>query len=530
MSKYVNNKFFVANKVVFFVSLALILVLILIGVAFPEAMNEKLNSFRIWSSNSFGWFFTLTVNVILIFTIYIALSKYGRIRLGGEDARPAYSKASWFAMLFSAGMGIGIMFYSIGEPVTHFGTPPLEVGSKVEAAKQAMDFTNLHYGLHVWAIYALVGLALAFFAYNKNLPMTFRSAFYPFIGDKINGIWGDIIDILSALATVFGLATTLGLGVMQVSTGLEFLYGWEVTPMMQIVIILAVIAVATVSVFLGVDKGVKRLSSVNMYMALLLLAFVFVFGPTLSIMKGFVENTGSYLSNLTVISTWNEKYMDSNWQNTWTIFYWGWWIAWSPFVGTFIAQISKGRTVREFILGVVLIPSLIVIFWMNAFGGSALDMIINGDTTMLLAVQEDMTSSLFVFLENFPLVKFSSILAIVLVFSFFITSPDSGSLVINTITAGTEGENTPVWQRVLWSFIQGAVAIVLLLSGGLGALQTGVIAIGLPFAVVLLVLCYSLHKGLKEAYFKSEKALKVKQEDSYRDTINRIVEEEQNNE
>ena len=315
MSKYVNNKFFVANKVVFFVSLILILVLILIGVAFPEAMNEKLNSFRIWSSSSFGWFFTLTVNVILIFTIYIALSKYGRIRLGGEDARPAYSKASWFAMLFSAGMGIGIMFYSIGEPVTHFGTPPLEVGSKVEAAKQAMDFTNLHYGLHVWAIYALVGLALAFFAYNKNLPMTFRSAFYPFIGDKINGVWGDIIDILSALATVFGLATTLGLGVMQVSTGLEFLYGWEVTPMMQIVIILAVIAVATVSVFLGVDKGVKRLSSVNMYMALLLLAFVFVFGPTLSIMKGFVENTGSYLSNLTVISTWNEKYMDSNWQN-----------------------------------------------------------------------------------------------------------------------------------------------------------------------------------------------------------------------
>lgn len=527
MSKYVRNKNFVANKVVFFVSLALILLLIFIGVTFPEAMNEKLNTFRVWSSSSFGWFFILSVNVILIFCIYIAFSKYGKIRLGGSEARPVYNKASWFAMLFSAGMGIGIMFYSIGEPVTHFGSPPLPVANELEAAKQAMEYTSLHYGLHVWAIYALVGLALAFFAYNKNLPMTFRSAFYPFLGDKINGGWGDFIDILSALATVFGLATTLGLGVMQVSTGLEFLYDWDVTAMTQIIIILAVISVATVSVFLGVDKGVKRLSSANMYMALLLLAFVFVLGPTVSIMKGFVENTGSYLANLSVISTWNEMYTDTNWQNSWTIFYWGWWIAWSPFVGTFIAQISRGRTVKEFVLGVVLVPSIIVIFWMNAFGGSALDMIIAGDTTMLQAVQEDVTSSLFVFLENFPLVKFSSVLAIILVFSFFITSSDSGSLVINTITAGTEGENTPVWQRILWSFMQGAVAIVLLLSGGLEALQTGVIAIGLPFAVVLLVLCYSLHKGLKEEYDKGQKALKARQEDSYRETINRIVEEEQ---
>lgn len=528
MSKYVRNKNFVANKVVFFISLVLILLLIVVGVAFPDAMNERLNNFRIWSSSSFGWFFTLSVNIILIFSIYIAFSKYGKIRLGGADARPVYSKASWFAMLFSAGMGIGIMFYSVAEPVTHFGSPPLPVANELEAAKQAMEFTSLHYGLHVWAIYALVGLALAFFAYNKNLPMTFRSAFYPFIGDKINGGWGDFIDILSALATVFGLATTLGLGVMQVSTGLEFLYNWEVTPTSQTIIIIAVISVATVSVFLGVNKGVKRLSSANMYMALLLLAFIFILGPTVAIMKGFVENTGAYIANLSTISTWNEIYMGSNWQNSWTIFYWGWWIAWSPFVGTFIAQISRGRTVKEFVLGVVLVPSLIVIFWMNAFGGSALEMIIAGDTTMLQAVQEDLTSSLFVFLENFPLVKYTSVLAIILVFSFFITSSDSGSLVINTITAGTEGESTPVWQRVLWSFMQGAVAIILLLTGGLEALQTGVIAIGLPFAVVLLVLSYSLHKGLKEEYDKNQKALKARQEDSYRETINRIVEEEQN--
>lgn len=529
MSKIIRKKNFVANKTVFFISIALILILIFFGVVFPESMDKKLTAFKFWSSNSFGWLFVLAVNIILVFSIYLAFSKYGKIRLGGADARPAYSKTSWFAMLFSAGMGIGLMFYSIGEPVTHYGTPPLDVANNLEKAKQAMNFTSLHYGLHVWAIYALVGLALAFFAYNKKLPMTFRSAFYPFIGDKINDGWGDAIDIISALATVFGLATTLGLGVMQVSTGLEFLYGWDVTPEMQIVIILAVISVATVSVFLGVDKGVKRLSSANMYMALLLVTFVFLLGPTLSIMKGFVENTGSYLANLPEIATWNEMYKDSNWQNEWTIFYWGWWIAWSPFVGTFIAQISRGRTVSEFLSGVIIVPTVIVIFWMNAFGGSALDMIVGGDASMLEAVQEDMTSSLFVFLENFPLVEVTSLLAIILVFSFFITSSDSGSLVINTITAGTEGESTPVWQRVFWSFMQGVVAIVLLLSGGLDALQTGVIAIGLPFSIILLLLCYSLLKGLKEEYAKNQKALNAKQEESYREKINKIVEEEQQN-
>ncbi|SEA42649.1 choline/glycine/proline betaine transport protein [Psychroflexus halocasei] len=321
MSKVIRRKNFVANKTVFFVSIALILILIFFGVVFPEAMDEKLTAFKFWSSNSFGWLFVLAVNIILVFSIYLAFSKYGKIRLGGADARPAYSKTSWFAMLFSAGMGIGLMFYSIGEPVTHYGTPPLDVANNLERAKQAMNFTSLHYGLHVWAIYALVGLALAFFAYNKKLPMTFRSAFYPFMGDKINGGWGDAIDVISALATVFGLATTLGLGVMQVSTGLELLYGWDVTPEMQIIIILAVISVATVSVFLGVDKGVKRLSSANMYMALLLVTFVFLLGPTLSIMKGFVENTGSYLANLPAIATWNEMYKDTNRQNDWTIFY-----------------------------------------------------------------------------------------------------------------------------------------------------------------------------------------------------------------
>lgn len=526
MSKLIRKKNLVANPVVFFVSLFLILALIAAGVIFPESMDASLEQARSWTSNNFGWFFVITVNIILIFAIYLALSKYGKIRLGGEYAEPEFSKAAWFAMLFSAGMGIGIMFYSIGEPVTHFGQPPKHVNTNLEAAIQAMEFTSLHWGFHTWGIYAIVGLALAFFGFNRKLPMTFRSLFYPFLGEKINGFWGDLIDILSVLATVFGLATSLGLGVLQISTGLDYLYGWQLTPEIQTMVVLGVIGIATVSVFLGIEKGVKNLSNFNMYMALGLVLFVFIFGPTLAILRGFVENTGSYLANLTEISTWNEIYTDSHWQNTWTVFYWGWWIAWSPFVGTFIARISRGRTVREFIMGVLVVPALISILWMNVFGGSALDMIINGDTTMLNAVQEDITSSLFVFLENFPFTQFSSLLAVILVFSFFVTSSDSGSLVVDNITSGSF-ENSPVWQRIFWSFMQGGIAIALLLSGGLDALQTGVIITGLPFALVLLILCYSLHKGIKEEYNRWQKNLKSKEEKSYKETISELLDEQQ---
>lgn len=526
-NKIIRKKNLVANSVVFFSSLVLITALIALGILFPEEMDERLENVRFWTSNNFGWFFVTTVNVILIFAIYLALSKYGSIRLGGPQAEPEFTKSSWFAMLFSAGMGIGIMFYSIGEPVTHFGSPPRPVSDSLGAAKQAMEFTSLHWGLHTWGIYAMVGLALAFFAFNRKLPMTFRSLFYPFLGEKINGLWGDVIDILSVLATVFGLATSLGLGVLQISTGFDFLYGWELTPIQQSLIILGVISVATVSVFLGIERGVKNLSNINMFIALALIIFIFVLGPTLPILRGFIENTGSYIANLTEISTWNEIYRDSQWQNTWTIFYWGWWIAWSPFVGSFIARISKGRTVREFILGVLILPSLVTLFWMNAFGGSAIDMILKGDATMLSAVQEDITSALFVYLENFPFTEFLSLVAVVLVFSFFVTSSDSGSLVVNTITSGS-AKDTPIWQRVFWSFMQGGIAIALLLSGGLGALQTGVIVTGLPFAAVLMILCYSLHQGIKQEYERQQKSIKARREKSYVETISELIEEQQN--
>ncbi|RQP13563.1 MAG: BCCT family transporter [Chryseobacterium sp.] len=525
IKKLTASKKLVVNPTVFFVSLLLIVSLIAAALIFPERMDRWLAAAQTAVTSNFGWFFIVAVNAILIFALYVAFSKFGKIKLGGENSEPEFSNLSWFAMLFSTGMGIGIMFFSVAEPVSHFATPPRPAGDAFATAEQAMDFTGLHWGLHAWGIYAIVGLALAFFGFNRKLPMTFRSLFYPFWGEKIHGKRGDVIDIFSVLATVFGLATSLGLGVIQISAGLEYLYGWEISPLFQTLIILFVISVATVSVFAGLDKGVKVLSNVNVYIATFFMLMIFVLGPTLFLLKSYVQNTGSYLANFIDISTWNDSYAASGWQNAWTIFYWAWWIAWSPFVGTFIARISKGRTVKEFILGVLIVPSLITLLWMNIFGGSALDLILNGNDTLVAAVQDDLSTSLFVFLDNFPLSQFLSVVAIALVFFFFITSSDSGSLVIDNITSGSFGES-PVWQRVFWSFTQGMIAIVLLWSGGLDALQTAVIITGLPFAVILLVLCYSLHRGLKEEWKRMSKRSVGRKEKPYRQVIAEILNEE----
>lgn len=526
--KLITNKQLVINPPVFIITIIMIVALLAVCLIFPNNIGDWLGTAQTAVTSNFGWFFILTVNIILIFAIYLAFSKYGKIRLGGEDAEPEFSKPSWFAMLFSTGMGIGIMFFSIAEPVSHFYNPPRSVDGAIEAATQAMDFTSLHWGFHAWAIYAMVGLALAFFGFNRKLPLTFRSLFYPFWGEKIHGWWGHSIDILSALATVFGLSTSLGLGVTQITAGLQYLYGWEISPLMQAAIIIGVIGVATISVFSGLDKGVKLLSNANLYIASGFMLLILILGPTLFIFKGYVQNTGSYISHFVDISTWNDAYQGSGWQNKWTIFYWAWWIAWSPFVGSFIARISKGRTIKEFILGVLIAPSLITLLWMNVFGGSALDTILSGDLTMVTAVKEDISTALFVFLEDFPLTKFLSIVAIILIFSFFITSSDSGSLVVDNITSGSNGDS-PVWQRVFWSFAQGFIAIILLWGGGLDALQTAVIITGLPFAVILVIMCYSLQRGLQEELNKHDKKLKSKQEKSYKDIITELLDEQQNN-
>ncbi|MHC5308666.1 BCCT family transporter [Myroides sp. LJL116] len=520
--KLIQNKQLVINPPVFFTSILLIISLISACLLFPTKIGPWFAQAQYLVTTNFSWFFIITVNIILIFALYFAFSKFGSIRLGGDNAEPEFTKTSWFAMLFSTGMGIGIMFYSIAEPVSHYINPPRPTSSDIDSAIQAMEFTSLHWGLHAWAIYAMVGLALAFFSFNRKLPMTFRSLFYPFWGERIHGWWGHTIDILSTLATVFGLSTSLGLGVTQVSAGLTYLYGWEISPMVQAGIILLVIGVASISVFSGLDKGVKLLSNANMYLASAFMLTIFILGPTLFILKGYVQNTGSYLANFIDISTWNDTYGSSGWQNAWTIFYWAWWIAWSPFVGSFIARISKGRTIKEFILGVLIVPGLITLLWMNIFGSSALEMILNGDTTIVTAVTTDISTALFSFLEHFPYSEFLSIVAIILVFSFFITSSDSGSLVIDNITSNSEGKS-PVWQRVFWSFAQGLIAIVLLWGGGLDALQTAVIITGLPFAVILIILCFSLYKGLQEELKKKQKQQMSIEEKSYQQVISDLL-------
>ncbi|MEO6683944.1 MAG: BCCT family transporter [Ginsengibacter sp.] len=509
---------FVIYKPVFYPSLILIVSAIALALIFRNESAEVLNNLQLSITKSFGWFFILAVNFILVFCIYLAFSKFGSIRLGGENAKPEFTFMSWLAMLFSAGMGIGIMFFGVAEPVSHYANPPQETLNNFERASQAIKFTNLHYGFHAWGVYSIVGLALAFFSYNKKLPLTFRSLFYPFLGEKIHGLTGHIIDILSVLATIFGLATTLGFGVQQMNAGLNFLFNWEISTVFQSWIIILVTSIATISVISGIDKGVKILSQANMILAFSLLLFVFALGPTVFLLKSYVQNLGAYLGDFINLSTWNDSYQDSGWQNSWTVFYWAWWIAWSPFVGSFIAKISKGRTIKEFILGVLLVPATISTIWMTVFGGTALHEILQGDTHIIDAVHADISTALFIFFQDFPFTNILSVLAVILVAFFFITSSDSGSLVIDNITSGSS-YNTPALQRVMWAFLQGIIAIVLLLGGGLSSLQAGVIITGLPFTVILCVMCYSLHKGLQEEYVKNQKRSKSVEERNYADII-----------
>lgn len=495
-SKNKTTKYFDFHPVVFIASAAFILLFIIIALVFQKQMEDIFTSLQTTIADYTGWFLVLCVNIFLVFCLYLAFSKFGNIRLGGPDAKPEFSTWGWFAMLFSAGMGIGLLFWSVAEPVNHFTNSPLRVDESVEAARVAMGLTFLHWGLHAWGIYGLVGLALAFFAFNMKLPLTIRSVFYPMLGDKIHGPIGNIIDILAVIATLFGLATSLGFGVQQINAGLTYLFDIPNSTFTQILLIAGITGIATMSVVLGLDGGVRRLSELNMKLAALLLVAVLIVGPSLFIFDSFVQNLGFYLQKLPELGFWTEAYKQSHWQNDWTVFYWAWWIAWSPFVGMFIARISKGRTVREFVLGVLIVPSLLTFVWLSTFGGSAIFLELTGQTDITQAVSDDVATALFVLLEHFPFSQISSFLGILLVINFFVTSSDSGSLVIDSITAGGKLD-APVGQRIFWALTEGAVAAVLLVGGGLTALQTASITTGLPFAVVLLLICYNLLKGMK---------------------------------
>jgi len=490
------------------VSVLTLTVFIILTLMFKEQAATLCSGALGWISSKFGWFFILSANIFIAAALFFALSKYGHICIGGKNAKPEFSTPAWYAMLLSAGMGIGLMFWSVGEPMYHYDSPsPLFSGiapHTPEAAQAAMGVTYFHWGLHPWAIYSIVALGLAFFSYNRGLPLTIRSIFYPILGNRIYGFWGNLIDVLSVLATLMGLATSLGLGVKQVNAGLNYLFNISITPETQVILIAVITAFATLSVVAGLDNGVKRLSEWNMGLAGLFLLFLLFAGPTVYILSGFTQNLGFYLENIAQLSLWTETFRETNWQGSWTVFYWAWWISWSPFVGMFIARISKGRTVREFILGVMIIPTLLSFIWMSVFGGSALFLQGSGTADIIAAVKSDVSTALFEMLKHFPLTSILSIVGIVLVTIFFITSSDSGSLVVDHLTSGGKLDS-PIPQRIFWAVMEGLVAAVLLIGGGLSTLQTASITTGLPFTIVLLLAVYALYIGLSQELYVEEK-------------------------
>ncbi len=519
------KRYFDIHPPVFWPAAVLSVLFIVITLLVGDPMKAVFSGLQGFISNNFGWFLVLAVNCYLFLMIFLAFSRFGSIRLGGKDAIPDFSRLSWFAMLFSAGMGIGILFWSVAEPIYHFIEPPYGGDSPAETAGLAMKTTFLHWGLHPWGIYALVGMSLAFFAFNRKMPLAVRSIFHPLLGDKVYGFWGDCIDVLAVLATLFGLATSLGFGVRQVNAGLHHLFGLPDSIGMQVFLVAAITLGATLSVVSGLDRGVKRLSELNINIGGLLLVFLLVLGPSVMILDAFVQNIGTYLEDFFRTSFWTESYLDSQWQNSWTVFYWAWWISWSPFVGMFIARISKGRTVREFVLSVLIIPSLITFLWITAFGGSALFLEMNNTGSIAAAVQDNVAVAIYALLERFPFSLVSNILAVALVISFFVTSSDSGSLVVDAFTSGGK-LNSPVVQRVFWAGMEGAVAAVLLVGGGLAALQTASISTGLPFAVLLFIMGFSLYKGLRSEYENEELRRQAVERESYQDLIQGLLQKQ----
>lgn len=493
---------------VFAISALAIIFFVVFTLAFQSSAEPAFSSVRNWLTANLDWFFISAANVFVILCLVLIFSPLGKVRLGGTEAEPNFSYFGWFSMLFAAGMGIGLMFYGVSEPISHFtaafgGTEMGEGGrtdwaplagaaGDAEAARRlGMAATIYHWALHPWAIYAILALGLALFSFNKGLPLTIRSIFYPLLGERVWGWPGHVIDILAVLATLFGLATSLGIGASQAAAGLSFLFGTPEGVGMEVVLIVVITLIALVSVAAGLEAGVKRLSEVNMTLAALLMLFVIIAGPTLAILTGFFANLGAYLQYLPALSNPIGR-EDANFSQGWTAFYWAWWISWSPFVGMFIARVSRGRTVREFLIAVLLIPSLACVLWMTVFGGTAITQFLAGFEDVAAAV---LPLQLFVMLSELPLTQITSFIGIILVVVFFITSSDSGSLVIDTIAAGGK-VNAPTAQRVFWCTFEGIVAIALILGGGLVALQAMAVSAGLPFTVVLLMACIAVVKGL----------------------------------
>ncbi len=498
------------NRPVFYLSSLSILLLVLFALIAPQTANTFFTDLQSVIIKNGSWFYVVSVAIILLTVIYIGFSSFGEVRLGPDHCKPDFSFPSWLSMLFAAGMGIGLMFFGVAEPVMHFLSPPTATEGTIEAVREAMKMTFFHWGLHAWAIYAVVGLILAYFSFRLNLPLTLRSALYPMIGDRIYGWAGHTVDILAVVSTVFGIATSLGLGAAQINSGLSYLFGLEESIPVQIYLMIGIIAIAIVSVATGLDKGIRRLSELNMILAIALLLFILILGPTVFLLAAYVQNTGAYLSDI-VRNTFNLfAYDKTDWIGGWTIFYWGWWLAWAPFVGLFIARISRGRTIREFIIGVLVIPTAFTLFWMTVFGNSAIELIYTQGVDKLgEMVSTNAPVALFVFLENFPFQGFLSFIATLMVIVFFVTSCDSGAMVVDMLCS--HGKNdTPVWQRIYWAVGVGLVSAILLTAGGLNALQTMTIATALPFSIILLLSLVGLVKALRiETHKKASLAMNL---------------------
>ena len=494
-----RSPYLAVNPPVFFISGALLIAFVAYGSLFTEQAQVVFPKLLSFVASRFGAFYLLIVASFVGFAIWLLISPYSRVRLGGDDERPAYSTATWFSMLFSAGMGIGLLFYSVAEPINHYVAPPDGEPRSMEAARRALSITFFHWGLHAWTIYVVMGLAIAYFSYRRGLPLALRSTLYPLLGQRVFGWPGHVVDILAVFGTLFGLATSLGLGSMQINAGLAHLFGVPQSTNVQLILIAVITGAATISLVTGVDKGIRRLSELNMILALILMLFVFAVGPTTAIIDGFTDSLGRYLSDFVGRTFRLDPLSENPWYRNNTLFYWGWWIAWAPFVGMFIARISRGRTIGEFVLGVTLVPTFVTFLWLSVFGQSALHLEVIQDAGIANAVAESTPTAIFVMLESLPLGSVTCFVAIALVAVFFVTSSDSASFVVDMLTSGGIPD-PPIWQRVFWAVSEGTVAAVLLMASGrsgLKALQAAVVCIGAPFALVMVAMMASLVFGLR---------------------------------
>lgn len=483
---------------VFFTSAGLALLFVILAIPYDQQVAKTFSVLTGWVAHHLGWFYIFSISSLLIFLLWLAVSRYGSIRLGSDNSRPDYSNLTWFTMLFAAGIGTILMFWGVAEPISHFVKPPftgVESASE-QAASDAMTISLYHFGLHTWTIFALPGLAIAYFSYRHNLPMRISSLFYPILGERAFGPLGWTVDVIAVLGTLFGVATSLGLGALQLNSGLSYLFDTPVAGWVQVILIALITSVAALSVALGLDKGVRRLSQINIVLAIVLLLFVFIVGPTVMIAEGMVQTLGSYIDALPWLAFWTETFKESSWQRQWTLFYWAWTITWAPYVGIFIARISRGRTIREFVAGVLFAPSAFTLVWFGIFGLSAISVEMEGQVTLAEHVQQDPSVAIFAFLEAFPLTKLASLLSVIIIIVFFTTSSDSASLVIDMLTR-REDQPSLVRQRIFWAVAQGVIAASMLLVGGLQALQNVITSMGLPFCFLLMFMAVALYRALR---------------------------------